>query len=279
MPGSLVFNQIQRLWILKLYSLPRNIPTVDRSRGMGTMENSKPTLHYLQNSGSQQSLWLLEELGIEYDLVLHIRETGRAPAALKDTHPLGKAPQLVTSSGRVIAERSAIAFYLIETYDSEGRFKVPSPELDPDWNSNDNDKFREEQLFSLALTALNQFITMDITFGVFANHAPFLVRQLMQGLKWGFGKLYLDAEIDNCFKVLDAELEGREYFNGTKSPTRLDFVMQWYVDSAVQGVRLDLSLYPRVKEWFERCISRDAWKRAVKKGNGYDLEFWKMKMR
>ncbi|KAI0178739.1 hypothetical protein GGR52DRAFT_533248 [Hypoxylon sp. FL1284] len=246
---------------------------------MNTMDSSKPTLHYMQNSGAQQSLWLLEELGIDYNLVFHKRETGRAPAILKETHPLGKAPQLVTPSGRVVAERSAIAFYLIETYDKEGRFKVPSPEQDPSWNGDDNDRFREEQLFSVGLTALNQFTAMGVTFAVFANQSPFFIRPLMKGLKWGFDKIFLDAEIDNCFKYLDAELEGREYFNGTKNPTRLDFVMQWYVDMAVQGTRLGLSPYPRVKEWFERCIARDAWKRALEKGNGYDLEFWKMDMR
>lgn len=221
---------------------------------------------------------MLEELGIEYDLVFYKREKGRAPDALKETHPLGKAPQLATASGRVIAERSAIAFYLIETYDGEGRFKVPTPELDLDWNSKDNAKFREEQLLSLAQTAINQYLSMKVTVTVFANHAPFFIRPFLQGLRWGLDKIYLDAEIDNSFKVLDAELEGREYFNGTKHPTRLDFVMQWYVDFAAQGCQVDLSLYPRVKAWFERCISRDAWKRSLEKGNGYDLEFWKMKM-
>lgn len=112
---------------------------------------------------------MLEELGIEYDLVLHERP-GRAPAALKETHPLGKSPQLVTASGRTIAERSAIALYLIETYDKEGRFKVPTPEQDPDWNSKDNDKFREEQLFSIGNTTLDSLINMKTTLAVFANH-------------------------------------------------------------------------------------------------------------
>ncbi|XDG05694.1 hypothetical protein ABKA04_005309 [Annulohypoxylon sp. FPYF3050] len=238
------------------------------------MDSNKPTLHFMQNSGSQQSLWLLEELGIEYDLVLHERLGGRAPVALKDTHPLGKAPQLVTASGRVIAERSAIAYYLIETYDNDGRFKVPAPGT-PGWDSVNNDKIREEQLLSIGQTALNQLFAMKATFGGFAYATPFFIRPLILGLKLTLEKVFLDAEIDNVLKFLDGELEGREYFNGTARPTRLDFILQWYVDFGVQSSDLDLHKYPRVKGWYDRCMSRDAWKSAMEKGNGYDLAFWK----
>ncbi|KAI1380484.1 hypothetical protein F4677DRAFT_407004 [Hypoxylon crocopeplum] len=239
------------------------------------MANNKPILHYMEDSGSQQSLWLLEELGIDYDLVLHKRERGRAAAVLKDTHPLGKAPQLVTASGRVIAERSAIAFYLIETYDTTGRFKLPTSETQPGFDDTANDRTREEQLLSVGQTALNQFLSLKVTLGIFARVTPFFIRPIAWGFKYTFERAFIDAEIDNSFKFLDGELDGRLYFNGTGHPTRLDFVMHWYVDFGVQGCRLDLDQYPRVKEWHERCISRDAWKRALQKGNGYDLEFWK----
>ncbi|KAI1099221.1 hypothetical protein F4804DRAFT_322518 [Jackrogersella minutella] len=238
------------------------------------MANNKPTLHFMEHSGSQQTLWLLEELGIEYNLVLHKRINGRAEAALKDTHPLGKAPQLITASGRAIAERSAIAYYLIETYDSAGRFKVPAPGS-PDFDSVNNDKIREEQLLSVGLTSLNQFLSMKTTFGAFAHATPFFIRPIFKGLKLAIEKAYLDAEIDNCFRFLNGELEDRQYFNGTAEPTRLDFVLQWYADFGVQSCDLDLDKYPRIKEWHNRCISRDAWKRALEKGNGYDLEFWR----
>ncbi|KAI1208580.1 uncharacterized protein F4807DRAFT_461517 [Annulohypoxylon truncatum] len=238
------------------------------------MESSKPTLHYMQNSGSQQSLWLLEELGIEYNLVLHNRDGGRAAAALKNTHPLGKAPQLVTGSGRVIAERSAIAYYLIETYDSAGRFKVPAPGSDGHDSAN-NDRFREEQLLSMGQTALNQFFSLKSTLGGIAYASPFFTRPIILGVKLTIERVFLDAEIDNVLKFLDSELEGREYFNGTTEPTRLDFILQWFVDFGVQAADVDLNKYPRLKGWYDRCMSRDAWKRALEKGNGYDLGFWR----
>ncbi|KAI1458823.1 hypothetical protein F4805DRAFT_456534 [Annulohypoxylon moriforme] len=178
------------------------------------------------NSGSQQSLWLLEEPGIEYDLVLHKREVGRAAAALKDTHPLGKAPQLVTSSGRVTAERSAIAYYLIKTYDTVGRFKVPAPGS-PGFDSANNGRIREEQLFSVGQIALKPILQHEKRVWWLCVRDS---RPIILGLKWALEKAFINAEIENVLKFLDSELEGRQYFNGTAEPTRLDFVLQWYVD-------------------------------------------------
>ncbi|HBC14136.1 MAG TPA: glutathione S-transferase, partial [Erythrobacter sp.] len=52
------------------------------------------TVHHLNNSRSQRILWLLEELGADYDIVSYQRdsETNLAPPELKQAHPLGKSP-------------------------------------------------------------------------------------------------------------------------------------------------------------------------------------------
>ena len=92
------------------------------------------TLHHLENSRSQRILWLLEELGIEYEIKLYKRDpkTNLAPDELKAIHPLGKSP-LITDGGKVIAESAVIVNYLIRNYDKDGRFTTcllytsPSP--------------------------------------------------------------------------------------------------------------------------------------------------------
>src|SRR3569623_2463196 len=72
-------------------------------------------VHHLQNSRSQRILWLLEELGLPYEVVRYERDpkTMLAPPALKKVHPLGKSP-LIEDQGRVIAESGAIVDYLVE---------------------------------------------------------------------------------------------------------------------------------------------------------------------
>lgn len=83
------------------------------------------TVHHLKIGRPLFTLWLIEELGVPYDLKLYERnERGRAPAELKEIHPLGKSPVIV-DDGHVIAESGAIALHLVDQYDTEGRFAPP----------------------------------------------------------------------------------------------------------------------------------------------------------
>src|SRR5258708_12827757 len=83
------------------------------------------TVHHLNNSRSQRVLWLLEELGLPYEIVRYERQPDmRAPKELRDVHPLGKSP-VITDDGNTIAESGAIAEYIIGTY-GEGRL-IPPP--------------------------------------------------------------------------------------------------------------------------------------------------------
>lgn len=83
------------------------------------------TVHHLKIGRPLFTLWLIEELGIEYDLKIYERnEMGRAPAELKEVHPLGKSP-VIQDDDLTLSESGAIAHYLVENYDTEGRFAPP----------------------------------------------------------------------------------------------------------------------------------------------------------
>src|SRR5260221_13299056 len=83
------------------------------------------TVHHLNNSRSQRVLWLLEELGVSYEIVRYQRQPDmRAPARLRAIHPLGKSP-VITDDGNTIAESGAIAEYILDTY-GNGRL-IPPP--------------------------------------------------------------------------------------------------------------------------------------------------------
>jgi glutathione S-transferase len=84
------------------------------------------TVHHLDDSRSQRILWLLEELGIPYEIRQHKRDprTRLAPPELKQVHPLGKSP-VIEDSGRVIAESGAIMEYILRRY-GNGRLQ-PAP--------------------------------------------------------------------------------------------------------------------------------------------------------
>ncbi len=85
------------------------------------------TIHHLNNSRSQRILWLLEELGIDYDIRHYQRDpdTGRAPADLKAIHPLGKSP-VIEDGDNIVAETGAIIVYLLDKY-GDGKLR---PEIE-----------------------------------------------------------------------------------------------------------------------------------------------------
>src|ERR1700704_3653602 len=74
-------------------------------------------VHHLNNSRSQRILWLLEELGLDYDIKRYQRDskTMLAPYELRRIHPLGKSP-VITDGDQTLAESAAIIEYLVETY-------------------------------------------------------------------------------------------------------------------------------------------------------------------
>jgi len=78
------------------------------------------TVHHLNNSRSQRVLWLLEELGVPYEIVRYQRQADmRAPKELRAIHPLGKSP-VITEGGNTVAESGAIIEYVVSAY-GEGR--------------------------------------------------------------------------------------------------------------------------------------------------------------
>ncbi|KAG9098003.1 hypothetical protein FS749_004927 [Ceratobasidium sp. UAMH 11750] len=81
------------------------------------------TLHHLNNSGSQRVLWLLEELGLSYEIKKYERNRGQAPPELAEIHPLGKSP-VIQDGDIVLAESASIIDYLINKYGA-GRFTPP----------------------------------------------------------------------------------------------------------------------------------------------------------
>ncbi|KAI9727409.1 MAG: hypothetical protein M1834_008415 [Cirrosporium novae-zelandiae] len=232
-------------------------------------EEPKPTFHHLSNSQSQRILWLLSELGIDYNLVLHQRqpsgpERGRAPPELKDVHPLGKSPVLVTSQGRVITESSAIASYLIDTYDTSKRFRG-------DDNGGKNDWIQDEILTSFAGSSLGPMTTIQIFCDIIVQHTLFFLRPVMRLMVSGLWRAFVGPEMKKMLTFLNDELEGQEYFMG-KQPGRADFMLSWPLDMIAQRKWLgDLQDWPRVKEWRERCLAREGWKEGMRRGNSYDL--------
>ena len=89
------------------------------------------TVHHLNNSRSQRVLWLLEELGVPYEVKRYERDpqTMLAPPELRAVHPLGKSP-VITEDGMVLAETGAIVEYIL---DRHGAGRLQPAKDGPHW--------------------------------------------------------------------------------------------------------------------------------------------------
>lgn len=154
---------------------------------------------------------------------------------------------------RIIPESSAIATYLIRTFDTADKFGLRSG----DW-------VRDEMLLSVNQTNLGRLtmIMMMLDFNSLAVG------------KGDFGKSFDGAAMRKALADLEKALkDGPEggYFMG-KEPGRADIMLEWPLASISQRKWVDLKKeFPALDTWLARCHERDAWKRSLHKGNGYDL--------
>lgn len=203
-------------------------------------------VHHLNNSRSQRILWLLEELGVSYEIKAYQRDatTRLAPPELKAVHPLGKSP-VITDGGRTIAESGAIIEYLVDAHGG-GRFK-PAP------GGQDALDYLHFMHFAEGSAMLPLLLAMYVT-RLGAAGAPLHPR--------------IFSEIDNHLAYMEGALSDRETF--VKSGfTAADVQMTFVLEAAATTGRL--AAYPRLAAYLARMQARPAYVRAIEKGGPYAL--------
>lgn len=222
------------------------------------------TLHHLNDSQSQRILWLLEELGVDYDLVLHTRDPKlhRAPPSLTAVpHALGKSPIIVDPAAGTIIESSAIATFLLRTYDTSGRFGASN------W-------VRDETLVSFAGATLGPLNAVELLFDLAAKNTPWPLVYISRRVRKGIQNFYTGPEFKKTMGYLVEQLGDEMWFN-SKEPGRSDFLLSWPLDMMAHRKWVNIEKeYPTLAAWRMRIQERPAWKRGLEKGNGYDLSSW-----
>ena len=201
-------------------------------------------VHHLENSRSQRILWLLEELGLDCEVVRYERDgkTMLAPPALRRIHPLGKSP-LIEDEGRVIAETGAIVEYLVEK--AEGRLGPPA---------NRDSVLRYRHFLHYAEGSM-----MPPLVGLLiVNRLGLLGRPARKPILKMLGH-HLDW--------LESELGGRDWFAGDEF-TAADIMMSFPLEAA--SVRANAKSKPMINAFLEKIHARPAYQIALKKGGPYD---------
>lgn len=204
-------------------------------------------VHHLEESRSQRILWLLEELGLDYEVRRYARnpQTRLAPPELKEIHPLGKSPVL-QHAGRVFAESGAIIEYFAE-HEGGGKLSVA-----PD------DPARADYLYWLHFAEGSAML-------------PLLLK-LYVGLLGEAGaplmQSRIEPEIEAHLAHANRALEGRDYFVAGRF-TAADIQMSFVMDAA--SSRGGLDRFPNLKRARAALQQRPAYQRALEKGGPYKM--------
>ena len=218
-------------------------------------------LHHLENSRSQRVLWLLEELGLPYEVQRYARDakTMLAPPELTRVHPLGKSP-VIADGDIVVAESRAIVQYLVDTH-GKGRLKPPvgTPE-----------QRRYTYWLHFAQGSAMPPLLMKLVFDkVRSAKVPFFVRPVVKGVADQVTKAFIAPNLQRQFAFMEAELAHRPWFTGEVF-SAADIQMSFPLEAGQARGGLDAG-YPRLTEWLQRIHARPTYQRALERGGPYDI--------
>jgi glutathione S-transferase len=218
-------------------------------------------VHHLNNSRSQRVLWLLEELGVDYEVRRYQRDpdTMLAPPELKAVHPLGKAP-VVTEGNRVLAESGAIIEHIADRY-GDGRLALPhdSP-----------DRFRYIHWLHYAEGSATPPLLLKLVFDRVAQAPmPFFVRPIVKKVRAAAMDAFIGPQIKLHYDYLENELSHSKWFAG-EDFTAADIQMSFPLETAhARGVFDERR--PHLMAFLRRVHERPAYRRALERGGKYDF--------
>ena len=218
-------------------------------------------VHHLNNSRSQRVLWLLEELGLPYEVRRYQRDpqTMLAPPELRAVHPLGKSP-VIEDGGLKLAESGAILEYLAGRY-GEGRLApaAGTPE-----------RLRYTYWMHYAEGSAMPPLLMKLVFNrIQSGPMPFFARPVARGIARRVLESFVEPNIARHLDYMEGELKDRDWFAGAEF-SAADIQMSFPLEGAAARGGLDASR-PRLTGFLERIHARPAYRRAIEAGGPYEL--------
>ena len=220
-------------------------------------------VHHLSNSRSQRVLWLLEELGVPYEVKRYERDskTMLAPPELRAIHPLGKSPVL-TDGKLILAESGAIIEYLVEMYGNAGSCATLSPE------HGTTDYLRYRYWLHYAEGSLMSPLLLKLVFDkIETSPMPFFVKPIAQAISGKAKSGFITPQIATHLDYMEAELSKSLWFVG-ENFSAADVQLSFPLEAAAARGGLDASR-PMLMAFLRRIHGRPAYKRALERGGEY----------
>ena len=220
------------------------------------------TVHHLETSRSQRVLWLLEELGVPYEIKHYKRDpkTRLAPPELKAVHALGKSP-VITEGTIVIAESGTILEYLAERF--SGGLQGELAHLLPDSGSDAYWQYRFWMHY--AEGSLMNWLVMKLVFmKIPTQPMPFFVKPIAKALCEQVQIKLIDPNVVTALSFMESHLQKHTWFAG-EHISLADFQMSFAVEAALARGKQSGN-FPNLVAYRTRLMDRPAYARAIAKG-------------
>lgn len=215
-------------------------------------------IHHLADSRSQRVLWLLEELGLEYEVKRYERDpnTRLAPPELKAVHPLGKSPVL-QDADVTVAETGAVVEYLLDTYGG-GRLRPPA---------GTEAARRLTYWLHYAEGSAMPPLLLKLVFSMLPRRSPTLLRPMVNAIAAKAQTGFVDPQTRTHVDYWEAELSRHTWFAGDDF-SAADIMMSFPVEAGADRA-FAVAEKPRLKAFLERIHARPAYVRALERGGAY----------
>jgi len=219
--------------------------------------NNKPkiTLIWLEHSRAQRIVWLLEEIGLEYEVKAYKRKNGPGtfgPKELKQYHPLGKAPVVIVD-GQTLAESAFICEYLIDKF---------APQLKP--AESDPNYLQYRYLMHYTEGSLMTYMILALVVHSIRNSpVPFFIKPVTGRVADGLSKAFVTPNLIDNYDYLETLLKDQTYFAGNEL-SGADIMLSFPIENARDRVGgwFTEEKYPNLCAWLERVRERPAYKQA-----------------
>ena len=219
-------------------------------------------VHHLNNSRSQRVLWLLEELGVPYEVKRYERDatTMLAPPELLAVHPLGKSP-VITDGDETIAESGAILEYIVEKYGAQAKGELAQLQPAPGSKA-----YRQSRFWMhYAEGSLMNWLVMKLVFMTIPKQPmPFFVRPIARAICGNVQTKLIDPNLATALAFIEEHLGRNAWFAGG-SISIADFQMSFAVEAALAR-STDTVQYTKLAAYRDRMVARPAYQRAIAKG-------------
>ncbi|KAF8828246.1 hypothetical protein HHX47_DHR4000711 [Lentinula edodes] len=199
-------------------------------------------VYHLNNGRSQRILWLLEELGVPYEVKRFERMPDyTAPPSLLEVHPLGKSPIIedIGESVVVLAESNAIITYLIQKYGGKQTLSVEG--------------------------ALD-----DLYYTHYAESTLMPLVPIFRYVLGAYREMYVDPELPRNIDMIEKHLSENSWFaRGSDGPTAADYAMIIGLEGLRAGRAIVLEKHQAIVRYIDKVHARSAYQSGLRKGGAF----------